>query len=177
MKHVLWLDSVKEPPKSDDTHYYWAKSVYEAVDLLLKCEYPLKDYGHIEYIDVNYSAGDFVYEGGDYPQFLRFLACTGKNYPVRIHAEEDSQVAELREIIENNGWFEIGRKDTKTNRYIFHCSDERLLDHTQNDICVRNGDVCFATARGSSPFDKVEVVFKDGFRVEVYSYELELVIE
>ena len=107
MKNVLWIDSVKAPPHDSDITYYWARSVYDAIDLLLRCEYPLRDYGHIEYVDVGYDAGEFVKQGGDYTEFLRFLACSGRSYPVRIHAEDVVQVSELRKIIEENGWFEV----------------------------------------------------------------------
>lgn len=107
MKHVLWLDAVNAPPKSDNTHYYWAKGVYCAIDILLKCEYPIKDYGHIEYIDMDYDAGDYVKQGGQYIEFLHFLELTGRNYTVKIHATDNNEVTELRNVIVKNGWFEI----------------------------------------------------------------------
>ena len=111
MKNVLWLDAVNMPPMNKEINYYCARSVYEAIDLLLKCEYPMRDYGHIEYIDVSYAAHEHVGEGGDYIEFLRFLESTGRNYPIRIHAEYGFQVNELREIVERNNWFEIGRAE------------------------------------------------------------------
>lgn len=107
MKHVLWVDAVNPPPKNDGINYYWVKGVYCAIDILLKCEYPLKDYGYIEYIDLAYDAGDHVKQGGHYIEFLRFLEASGRSYPVRIHATDDSHVNELRDIVVRNGWFEI----------------------------------------------------------------------
>lgn len=107
MKHVLWLDAVNAPPKNNNIHYYWAKGVYCAIDILLKCEYPIKDYGHIEYIDIEYDAEDYVEQGGQYSEFLRFLEVTGRKYPIKIHASDVNQVTELRDIINKNGWFEI----------------------------------------------------------------------
>lgn len=107
MKNVLWVDAVNPPPKSDDTHYYWAKGVYCAIDVLLKCEYPIKDYGHIEYIDLAYDSGEYVGQGGHYVEFLRFLEASGRGYPVKIHTTDAEHIKELRDIIVRNGWFEI----------------------------------------------------------------------
>jgi hypothetical protein len=107
MKHVLWVDAVNPPPISTDVRYYWAKGVYCAIDVLLKCEYPLKDYGYIEYIDLAYDSGEYVGQGGHYVEFLRFLEASGRGYPVKIHTTDAEHIKELRDIIVRNGWFEI----------------------------------------------------------------------
>lgn len=107
MRNVLWVDAVNAPPKNDEVHYYWAKGVYCAIDILLKCEYPIKDYGHIEYIDCAYNAGNYVDQGGHYIEFLRFLEASDRKYPIRLHTTDVDEVQELRDIIVRNGWFEI----------------------------------------------------------------------
>lgn len=176
MKNVLWLDAVNLPPMNDEINYYCARSVYEAIDILLKCEYPLRDYGHIEYIDVAYAAGEHVKEGGDYIEFLRFLECTGKNYPVRIHAEEEWQINELRHIVERNSWFEIDRDETVGyKQFIFHY-DDSYPSATYGDILKKyDGQVCSARAYNYSRFTKVTVTFEDGYKAPVLAYELKAV--
>lgn len=176
MKNVLWVDSTKAPPHDSNITYYWARSVYDAIDLLLRCEYPLKDYGHIEYIDVNYSAGEFVAHGGDYTEFLHFLACSGRNYPVRIHAEDTEQVSMLRKMVEDNNWFEVGRDEHVSHKkYIFHYDDSYPSAYSEDVLLKHDGQICSATVHNYDKFDKVTVVFEDGFETQVIAYELEVV--
>lgn len=176
MKNVLWVDSVKAPPHDSEITYYWARSVYDAIDLLLRCEYPLKDYGHIEYVDVNYSAGEFATQGGDYTEFLHFLACSGRNYPVRIHAEDAEQANLLRKIVEDHNWFEIGRDCSVGNKqYIFHYDDSYPSAFDGDALQKYDGQVCSAEVHSHDKFDKVTVLFEDGFSTQVIAYELEAV--
>ena len=122
----LWLDDVRPAPDG----YVWCKSVNEAKILILKKEnsqimyedeaaYSLPDIQEyfrlirlrdkciIELIDIDHDAGDFACDGGDYIKLLDWLEETGRNYPIRIHSMNPVGVANMRAIIERNGWKEI----------------------------------------------------------------------
>lgn len=58
-------------------------------------------------ISTDHDAGDFYHDGGDYIRLLDWLEETGRNYPIRIHSMNPVGVANMRRIIERNGWKEI----------------------------------------------------------------------
>jgi hypothetical protein len=60
-----------------------------------------------ELIDMDHDAGDYAQFGGDYIKLLDWLEETGRNYPIRIHSMNPVGVANMRAIIEKNGWKEI----------------------------------------------------------------------
>ena len=53
------------------------------------------------------AVGDYAIFGGDYIRLLDWLEETGRNYPIRIHSMNPVGVANMRAIIERNGWKEI----------------------------------------------------------------------
>ena len=61
----------------------------------------------IEVIDIDHDAGDYACFGGDYIKLLDWLEATGRNYPIRIHSMNPVGVANMRAIIEKNGWREV----------------------------------------------------------------------
>ena len=61
----------------------------------------------IKLIDMDHDAGDYVTYGGDYIKLLDWLEENGYNYPIRIHSQNAVGVANMRAIIEKNGWKEI----------------------------------------------------------------------
>ena len=61
----------------------------------------------IELIDIDHDAGDYASDGGDYIKLLDWLEETGRNYPIRIHSQNPVGVANMRRIIQRNGWKEI----------------------------------------------------------------------
>ena len=61
----------------------------------------------IELIDIDHDAGDYAQYGGDYIKLLDWLEETGRNYPIHIHSMNPVGVANMRRIIERNGWKEI----------------------------------------------------------------------
>ena len=61
----------------------------------------------IEVIDIDHDAGDFVSDGGDYIKLLDWLEETGRNYPIHIHSMNPVGVANMRAIIQRNGWREV----------------------------------------------------------------------
>ena len=61
----------------------------------------------IELIVIDHDAGDYACFGGDYIRLLDWLEETRRNYPIRIHSMNPVGVANMRAIIQRNGWKEI----------------------------------------------------------------------
>ena len=96
----LWVDDVRPAPEG----YKWAESVLMAIAIIEVSE---DENINIELIDIDHDAGDFVCDGGDYIKLLDWLEETGRNYPIRIHSMNPVGVANMRAIIERNGWTEV----------------------------------------------------------------------
>ena len=91
--------------------YIWVKSVGQAKDAIRaeekhKISFPDSNYG-IELISSDHDAGDYASDGGDYIRLLDWLEETGRNYPIRIHTANPVGAANMRAIIERNGWKEV----------------------------------------------------------------------
>lgn len=82
------------------------RNVNEAINLIGDVEEHL-GIATIELIDLDHDAGDFARDGGDYIKLLDWLEETSRNYPIRIHSMNVVGVANMRRIIERNGWKEI----------------------------------------------------------------------
>ena len=96
----LWIDDVRPAPEG----YIWIKSVNAAKRyIVMASPYGVAD---IE-LDIDHDAGDYASDGGDYIRLLDWLEETGRNYPIRIHSMNPVGVANMRAIIERNGWKEI----------------------------------------------------------------------
>ena len=96
----LWIDDVRPAPKG----YVQQKSVNGAKSAILVAE----GIGEtIDLIDIDHDAGDYISNGGYYIKLLDWLEETGRNYPIRIHSMNPVGVANMRRIIERNGWKEI----------------------------------------------------------------------
>ena len=101
----LWIDDTRPAPKG----YAWCKSVNEAKDTILLFELYAtvnEDY-KVELISLDYDAGDYANEGGDYIRLLDWLEETKRNYPIRIHSMNVVGVENMRRIIRRNGWTEV----------------------------------------------------------------------
>ena len=61
----------------------------------------------IELIDIDHDLGDYAKDGGDGVKLLDWLEETGRHYPIRIHSMNPVGAANMRRIIERNGWKEI----------------------------------------------------------------------
>lgn len=96
----LWVDDVRSAPEG----YIWAKTTDCARIKILVAEY---EKFNIDVIDIDHDAGEYVDCGGDYIKLLDWLEETGRNYPIRIHSMNPVGVANMRSIIERNGWKEI----------------------------------------------------------------------
>ena len=126
----LWIDDLRPAPAPDG--YVWCKSVNEAKDIIARAEtrvaeimevatnrlnaldlrayqsiLKMMDEYRIELIDVDHDLGDYAVDGGDGVKLLDWLEETGRNYPIRIHSANAVGVANMRRIIERNGWKEI----------------------------------------------------------------------
>lgn len=95
------------------TDYIWVKSVNKAKQKIMHYEALYRyspqyfDDEAIELIDIDHDAGDHSCDGGDYIKLLDWLEETGRNYPIRIHSMNPVGVANMRAIIERNGWTEV----------------------------------------------------------------------
>ena len=98
----LWIDDVRPAPEG----YVWLRTTEEAKMYIRICE-RTPELTYIELIDIDHDAGEFVQFGGDYIKLLDWLELTGRNYPIRIHSMNPVGVANMRAIIERNGWREI----------------------------------------------------------------------
>lgn len=111
----LWIDDVRPAPKG----YCWMWTVDDAIDSIVTAEVFYNngirifwdgENDHtlpIELIDVDHDAGEFAQYGGDYIKLLDWLEETGRSYPIRIHSMNPVGVANMRAIIERNGWTEV----------------------------------------------------------------------
>ena len=103
----LWIDDVRPAPEG----YHLCQSVNEARRVIELYEMQLEDaglnYSAIELIDIDHDAGMYAYQGGDYIKLLDWLEETGRNYPIRIHSMNVVGVANMRAIIQRNGWTEV----------------------------------------------------------------------
>lgn len=112
----LWVDDVRPAPEG----YVWCHSVFRAIkeieifetkkeELLDEWDFPPQEIWDmtIEVIDIDHDAGDYYQYGGDYIELLNWLEETGRNYPIRIHSMNPVGVANMRAIIQHNGWKEV----------------------------------------------------------------------
>lgn len=113
----LWVDDVRPAPES----YVWCKSVNEAKNTianasarffhLYKEENIIDETLHITLIDLDHDAGEYASDGGDYIKLLDWLEWLydgkGTYTEFRIHSMNPVGVANMRRIIERNGWKEI----------------------------------------------------------------------
>lgn len=115
----LWIDDVRSAPEG----YVHMRSVDEAKRNIEWLEESIRimwkeyhdnraeladvEFYYIELIDIDHDAGDYAQYGGDYIRLLDWLEETGRNYPIRIHSMNVVGVANMRAIIERNGWKEI----------------------------------------------------------------------
>ena len=112
----LWIDDVRPAPNG----YYRVLSVNDAKMVIANAEKRKNEYGFtvfyegeikhelpITLIDIDHDAGAYRNLGGDYIRLLDWLEETGRSYPIRIHSMNPVGVANMRAIIERNGWTEI----------------------------------------------------------------------
>lgn len=96
---------MRKPPESFVPEYIWVKTVHMAKEIIQIRE---EEGFPFEMIDIDHDAGEmFSKAGGDYIKLLDWLEETGRNYPIHIHSMNPVGVANMRAIIERNGWTEV----------------------------------------------------------------------
>ena len=116
----IWIDDIRPAPKG----YVWCKSVNKAKSTIVKFENENNFFASddclfkmeplpLELIDIDHDAGDYASQGGDYIKLLDWLEATNRNYPIRIHSANPVGVANMRRIIQRNGWTEVKLMDLK----------------------------------------------------------------
>lgn len=105
----LWIDDVRTAPQG----YVWVKTVNEAKKAIIDAEEMTNiprmfdcDF-RFTLLDLDHDAGDYACYGGDYIRLLDWLEETGRNYPIHIHSMNPVGVANMRAIIQRNGWEEV----------------------------------------------------------------------
>lgn len=100
----LWIDDLRPAPEG----YHWIKTTNAALLYLTHCS------DKVELIDLDHDAGDFVAEGGDYINILNKMEefkyafdADFSHINFRLHSANPVGVANMRAIIERNGWKEI----------------------------------------------------------------------
>lgn len=99
----LWIDDVRPAPEGSD--WIWCKSVNEAKRLISVLRYQM--FIDIDVIDIDHDAGDYAKDGGDYIKLLDWLEWAEFSYPIHIHSMNPVGVANMRAIIQHNGWEEV----------------------------------------------------------------------
>ena len=97
----LWVDDVRPAPEG-----YWLAESVNSAKLAIQI---VEDSNSltVELIDLDHDAGDYANDGGDYIKLLDWLEGTGRNYPIHIHSMNPVGVANMRRIIQRNGWTEV----------------------------------------------------------------------
>ena len=97
----LWVDDIRNKPNND---YIWVDTVNKAKNMIMYFE----DCGNpFRLIDLDHDAGDYAADGGHYIKLLDWLEETDRDYPIRIHSANPVGAANMRRIIERNGWEEV----------------------------------------------------------------------
>ena len=96
----LWIDDVRPAPEG----YIWALSVTTAKNDILRYERMGEPF---ELLNIDHDAGEYAQYGGDYIKLLDWLEETDRNYPIHIHSANPVGIANMRRIIQRNGWKEI----------------------------------------------------------------------
>ena len=127
----LWIDDVRPAPEG----YVWCKSTLNALHTI----YHNAD--DIEEIALDHDAGEYVREGGDFIKVLEELErlCHSKNaikraywlercirYRFSFHSANPVGVANMRRIIERNGWEEVPHT----------AAELKGIDRSRCDKCV-----------------------------------------
>lgn len=108
-KFGLWVDDIRQPPnnfyyKGEIVKWIHTFSVQMAKFILEAGEEKSLKY---DLISIDYDADHYAIDGGDYIKLLDWLEATGRNYPIHIHSINSVDIANMRAIIQRNGWEEV----------------------------------------------------------------------
>ena len=112
----LWIDDVRPAPEG----YKWCKSVNEAknaiadanANFVRSCKNGLPNEDLlIDFISLDHDAGQYASDGGDYIRLLDWIEWLyhgqGTHIKFHIHSMNPVGVANMRAIIQRNGWTEV----------------------------------------------------------------------
>lgn len=112
----LWVDDIRPAPDG----YVWCHSVEEAKRVISKAAADfVKSFKeghpdeslHIQLIDLDHDAGEYVNDGGDYINLLNWLEWLydGKGTYTKFHIHSMNPIGRenMRRIIQRNGWTEV----------------------------------------------------------------------
>lgn len=118
----IWVDDIRHAPDG----YVWCHSVNAAIkyiatheevkkmNVLDRAIFAKSGGWHeslcddsIDIIDLDHDAGEYYQYGGDYIRLLDWLEETCRSYPIHIHSQNPVGVANMRRIIQRNGWIEV----------------------------------------------------------------------
>lgn len=94
----IWVDDIRPNPGRYDTHTF---SVNETVN------YIIEFYNEIEEISLDYNAGKYSWDGGNYIRILDFMESQDYNIPIHIHTTNPVDAENIRRIIRKNKWKEV----------------------------------------------------------------------
>lgn len=94
----LWIDDIRPAPIG----YASVDTVNKAIGVISR--FPIE---MITLIDIDHDAGECAKDGGDYIKLLDWLEENHYDIPIHIHSMNPVGVANMRRIIERNGWKEI----------------------------------------------------------------------
>lgn len=116
--------------------YIWCHSVsraIKAIEAVEKVKLDPENQWHnfddivnweIELIDIDHDAGEYAQDGGDYIKLLDWLEETGRNYPIHIHSMNSVGVANMKAIIQKNGWKEVDNMSIDLKKDIISAAGE-----------------------------------------------------
>lgn len=96
----LWVDDIREAPCG----YTRCFSVNSAKSIILHCLWTNE---RITELAIDHDAGDYREDGGDYINLLNFLEDLNISLPLRLISANPVGLANMRAIIEKNGWQEV----------------------------------------------------------------------
>ena len=108
----LWIDDVQPAPSG----YIWIKNVMDAKTIISYVQNGLLIGLYddtLDEISLDYDAGDFAIEGGDYIEILNWLERVQNHFAwplncrFHIHSMNPVGVQNMRAIIKKNGWKEV----------------------------------------------------------------------
>lgn len=109
----LWIDDVRPAPDG----YIWARSTNDAIviiktlstflDMVAYRIHEPQTLPWFDVIDIDHDAGDYAECGGDFINVLNYMEEHHLKAPIHIHSMNPVGVANMRAIIEKNGWKEI----------------------------------------------------------------------
>ena len=108
----LWIDDCRPAPEG----YVWCRSVKEAKEIIVPAYMAYAGILYInpntplpfELLDLDHDSGDYYADGGDFIEILKWFEKTQTPCPpIRIHSMNPVGVANMRAIIEHNGWTEV----------------------------------------------------------------------